>query len=822
MHTLPRLLMASIALAACAYGAPDQPFVDSSRADLIKAAPELSVLEFDSDQSTLDPLLRATGQQLENMLAKFINVSIAEEVHEMRFDNAHLMWKEHRDKFRYVVGTRPFAESRRQAQSGDAAQPNAKSSFLISGRFLEMLSDLLPANQNQSRFRCLGLITEGGGRSLVMAFTARDGTRQGLVWVDEATKRIVRFRTDVLKHPEGQKFDSFTRDVRFVPVNFFALETTLWLPSSATVHVRFATGELHSVHRFSDYHAEEKDTDATQLKERYRREKDTGEATEPVGMEDDGIEVLLKGVVALEEGKPGDAVAPLREATGRLAERFEPGYYLGLALYGTHDLAGAETQFREAARRSPSLAAAHNELGAVLFERGDKPGAAAEFQEALRLEPGNAKMLANLDEATRKPGDQRVATEVPVSPATGEVTIKVNVRQVLVPVVVTDKEGHHVTSLTQTDFKVFEDGVEQKITAFDSERADVSTPVSPSAEPSQPDTVAAAGSPKLLAKRHQYVICLDMMHASFGNFVYVREALQKLFQQEQAGDSQYVIIGLGMTMEIVQNATSDPAKVLETLGGANFRKMFQQSQKSSSQFYVSRYEGELQEVRTACDAGDSICGIRKQSLPQQANGLAEHERFSTTQFLTQLRSVVEQLARGDGRRTLVLISDGFLLAPGKISFGLLEAYFPEFRSTRTVERMQDSLEPIFRLAAKGNVPIYTIDSRGLYTSPGLDVSRDGVSASVAPQVDRALNDIATDEGLTLSQIAAATGGTAFQNNNDLSAGLKRAFADGREYYMLAYVPTNETQDGKFRKIEVRVRDNRAAVSAKRGYWATLQ
>jgi hypothetical protein len=103
-----------------------------------------------------------------------------------------------------------------------------------------------------------------------------------------------------------------------------------------------------------------------------------------------------------------------------------------------------------------------------------------------------------------------------------------------------------------------------------------------------------------------------------------------------------------------------------------------------------------------------------------------------------LRSVVEQVARGDGRRTLILISDGFLLAPGKAPFTLLEGYFPEFRSTRALEGMQDS------------------------------------------------------------------------------------FADGREYYMLAYVPTNEAQDGKFRVIKVEVRDNSALVSAKRGYWATPQ
>jgi VWFA-related protein len=801
-------------------GASSQPFVDSSQAELIKVAPELSALAFDSNQSTLDPLLRATGEQLESMLAKLIDISMAEEVHEMRFDSAHLMWKEHRDRFRYMVAARPFTESRRQAQGPDAAPPNARSAFLIAGPFVEMLGDLLPENQKQARFRYLGRITEGGKPGLVVAFIERDGTREGLVWVDEGTKRVLRFRMDVLNHPNGGKLDSFTRDVRFVPVRFSAFATTLWLPSSATVYARFATGELHSVHQFSDYHADEND--------------DAGKAAGPTGTEDDAIEVLLKGVAAVEAGKAGNAIVPLREAAGRLPERLEPGYYLGLALYETHDLPGAEAQFRETVRRSPSFAAGHDGLGTVLFKRGDQPGAVAEFQEALRLEPGNAKVRANLDEATRMPADERVAKE---ASAAGDVTIKVNVRQVLVPVVVTDKQGNHVTGLTQSDFKVFEDGVEQKITALSSERADIvapATPASSNAEPGGPDP-AVAGSPKPLAARHTYVICLDMMHTSFANSVYVRGALQKLFQQEQAGDSRYVVMALGKSLEVIQPPASDPAKVLETLGAANFHNLFLRSPKIATQFEISSYEKELQELRVACDGDDEAkCRTRKPGLPGQANELADRERSRTTEFLAQFRSVVEQLARDSGRRTMVLISDGILLAPARIPWGLLQAYFPlahrvssdkdddiPFRSPRKLENVHDVMEPIFKLAVKANVAIYTIDSRGLYASPGDDVSRN-VVASVVNQVNREWSDIATEEGMTLSEIADATGGTAFKNSNDLFAGLQRAFADGREYYTLAYVSTNEAQDGKFRKIEVRVRDSKAVLTVKRGYWATLQ
>jgi VWFA-related protein len=790
MSGLSRLSIAGATLAACMYGAPGRPFVDCTQEELTKAVPELSTLAFDDDQTPLNSLLSAAGEQVQNMVAKFVNVSMAEQIHEARFDIAHLAWKDHRDRFRYVVVTNPFSESRRQAQGPDAPSPDAKTPFLIAGPFVDVLGDLLPENQAQSRFRYLGRITEDGKPSLLVAFLARDSAREGLVWLDEPTKRILRLRVDALDHPDGGRLDTFTRDVRFVPVDFPALKTILWLPASAIVDARFSTGELHSVHRFSDYRAEPADA--------------IGTPAEPIGMEDDAVEVLLRGLAALAAAKPADALAPLREAASRLPNRIEPGYYLGLALYETHDWAGAETQFRETVKRSPGLAIAHDGLGMVLLKRGDQPGAVAELQEALRLEPGNEKIRANLEAAAKAPGVQ--------IPASGT-TIKVNVRQVLVPVVVTDKQGHHVTGLTQADFQVFEDGVEQKITAFSSERAEALAPKGVGSAPGP--HAAPAAPPTPLPLRHIYVICLDTVHNSFGSSVYVRQALQKLFQQETAGDSRYALIALGTSLEVIRDVTSDPAKVLEALGTADFSNLFARSPKVAAQVEVSSYETELQRVRMLCDSLDPECPARKRALPLLANSLAEDERLRTTQFLAQFRSVVEQLARDSGRRTMILISDGLLLVPGRIPYGLLETYFPEFRSPAKLDRITDAMEPILRLAARSDVAIYTINSRGLSTPLAGD-------ASVANQMNREWSDIAADEQLTLADIAAATGGIAFQNSNDLFTGLQRAFADGREYYTLAYVSTNEAQDGKFRKIEVRVHDKGALVNAKRGYWATSQ
>src|ERR1700722_14291919 len=136
MQNRPRRLSVKLAgwllITSVAYSA--QIFVDSRRPDLIKVAPELTAIEFETSQSSLDPLLRAAGQQLENMLAGFRDLSMPEDAQEMRFEITHLGWSEKRDQFQYVIRTHPLQESR-------------------PGQYLDMLSDLMPEKQTQSRFR---------------------------------------------------------------------------------------------------------------------------------------------------------------------------------------------------------------------------------------------------------------------------------------------------------------------------------------------------------------------------------------------------------------------------------------------------------------------------------------------------------------------------------------------------------------------------------------------------------------------------------------------------------------------------------------------
>ncbi len=166
-------------------------------------------------------------------------------------------------------------------------------------------------------------------------------------------------------------------------------------------------------------------------------------------------------------------------------------YNLANALRAGGDMTGSEAESREAVKLVPDSGIAHNLLGIVLSKRGDLAGAVEEFRKSAQLQPKQPVAHFNLAQALEKAGDRtgameeyRIASELAPDNAAfkaryqlverganSETTIKVDVRQVLVPVIVTDKDGHHVTGLTRDDFHVFEDGVEQKISGFSVENA---------------------------------------------------------------------------------------------------------------------------------------------------------------------------------------------------------------------------------------------------------------------------------------------------------------------------------------------------------------
>lgn len=303
-----------------------------------------------------------------------------------------------------------------------------------------------------------------------------------------------------------------------------------------------------------------------------------------------------------------------------------------------------------------------------------------------------------------------------------------------------------------------------------------------------------------------------------------------------------MVVALGASAEMVVNVTRDPAAVLAVFQSKRLQKIFLDGQMGGLNAATERFRRELVQTREECDlliqdrSYQPKCesGIARADV--QSMQIADLERTLTVGFLREFRALISQLARARDRRTVILISDGFGIEPGSEAYSLFDAYFPFAshclvpwsgplavncpRSVQiTTDRMQEEFEPILQLAARSNITIDTIDSRGLYGQKAFDASSAGNPSSVDGAVGRVERGAAANAGNTLAEIAEATGGTAFHDSNDLLGGLQRAFADGRDYYTIAYVSGNANLDGKFRAITVEVRGRKVVVNAKRGYWA---
>ena len=117
--------------------------------------------------------------------------------------------------------------------------------------------------------------------------------------------------------------------------------------------------------------------------------------------------------------------------------------------------------------------------------------------------------------------------------------IRVQVNEVIVPITVTDEKGRFVSNLDQVDFKIFDEGKEQKIQFFSRER-------------SQPVVVG---------------FLMDMSNSSRIHWKTYQEAAQELVLALLPNDKKFsgYLISYSNEPELQVNTTSDPEKLVEKI-----------------------------------------------------------------------------------------------------------------------------------------------------------------------------------------------------------------------------------------------------------------
>src|SRR4051794_9960491 len=383
-------------------------------------------------------------------------------------------------------------------------------------------------------------------------------------------------------------------------------------------------------------------------------------------------------------------------------------------------------------------------------------------------------------------------------------TFRSTTELVEVDVRVADKDGRFVTGLTAADFELTEDGVPQKIvnvTLIDNDTAEAPVaplapaPVAPSA-PLAP--VAPSSTPAQL-----WLFVFDTDHLSPGGLQRTRDAVVKFITEKfRQGDVGGVVVDGRMANN---RLTSDREELRKAAADAKFpgtqraRQLELQEwprlRDALEAFRIVNGEKEAIDaaVTRACTDDPDACRRAPPDLQvrEKANRLVAAERGSTLATLRVVEALSGGLARVPGAKTVVFLSEGFVL-----------------------ERMEAELRHAVGQAARAGAHFYAVDARGL---------NKGTNAEL---IDQALADNRSggggrfdmqEDGTT--SLAVDTGGIAIRNENNFGRALDTIQRDAATYYVLAYRPTNDTLDGKYRSISVKVGRPDVRVRARRGYLA---
>lgn len=150
---------------------------------------------------------------------------------------------------------------------------------------------------------------------------------------------------------------------------------------------------------------------------------------------------------------------------------------------------------------------------------------------------------------------QETKQEPPKPGNTQPFKVSVVTNLVIVPVIVTDKQGNHVSGLTAADFEVKEDGKSQSLIRLDELTADSSKVEQPLAAAKTFTNQLGEQRPKKLE-----IIALDQINTPFASARDGSRTLVEFLSKNVDANTLVALVALGHNgVRIIHNFTSDPS-----------------------------------------------------------------------------------------------------------------------------------------------------------------------------------------------------------------------------------------------------------------------
>lgn len=375
-------------------------------------------------------------------------------------------------------------------------------------------------------------------------------------------------------------------------------------------------------------------------------------------------------------------------------------------------------------------------------------------------------------------------------------------------VMVFDKEGNFVNGLKSSDFELRIDGNPRPIEFFEQVTAgsiNEEMQIAAARGSSRPGAVRPIG-PAPLDRGRPIFFFVDDLHLDLSAMQTTRKLITHFIDQAMGQNDEAAIASasgqIGFLQQLTENKTVLHAALDRLKTRISSVRDFERPPMTEYQaVLIENYDHDVTEFFVDAmlrdnpliprDTAESMVKARARAVAQQGSAI-------TTNALASLEGLVRSVSRLPGRKLVFFVSGGFFL---------------DDRNSDTRSRLQR----ITSAAARSGVVIYSIDARGLVASL-TDASTD-VAVDISGRLQNATSGELRSSQDSMNALAADTGGRAIFNTNSLEPGLGRALKDTATYYLLAWKPDKESQQSKFRKIEVKVvgRPN-LTVQVRRGFF----
>jgi VWFA-related protein len=401
---------------------------------------------------------------------------------------------------------------------------------------------------------------------------------------------------------------------------------------------------------------------------------------------------------------------------------------------------------------------------------------------------------------------------------TSEVKFIARTELALIPTLVTDKSGKHVTGLKQEDFTVLENGAEQKVATFQEITSDPHLLSRPS-NPEEFSNSAHGGR----ATGRITLIVLDLINTHFGDQARTRAELLKYLTEsvdQREPTALYTFTRSGI--KVIHDFTTDPrilVAALHQLNGDAFQMVDSQSEPQDNIGSASSGPSHPPTGKSSSSGGsvnqhavkaeaDRIQGMLKDS---ELTFRSLEQRFAILYTLQAMEELAQQLAGVPGRKSLIWAGGGF---PFHVSDDTMKLA-PAGRDT--LADLFPMYEHTWQMLNVAQIALYPVDVKGLQVLVMADASvRNANNNNYARRSMRRQ----FDNQSTMNVFASMTGGRAYENSNDLVTGFRDAVRDSEEYYMLGYyLDQSKTKPG-WRKLVVKAKGEHLEVRARSGFFVT--